>query len=31
MKKELFKAVGGMAIVVGTMVAMYNILILMIC
>jgi hypothetical protein len=31
MKKELFKAVGGMAIVVGTMVVMYNILILMIC
>jgi hypothetical protein len=31
MKKELFKAVGGMAIVVGTMVLMYNILFLMIC
>jgi hypothetical protein len=31
MKKELLKAVGGMAIVVGTMVAMYNILFLMIC
>jgi len=31
MKKELFKAVAGMAIVVGTMVVMYNILILMIC
>jgi hypothetical protein len=31
MKKELFKAVGGMAIVVGTMVLMYNVLIFMIC
>jgi hypothetical protein len=31
MKKELFKAVAGMAIVVGTMVVMYNILFLMIC
>jgi hypothetical protein len=31
MKKELFKAVAGMAIVVGTMVAMYNLLFIMIC
>jgi hypothetical protein len=31
MKKELFKAVAGMAVVVGTMVVMYNILFLMIC
>ena len=31
MKKELFNAVAGMAVVVGTMVAMYNVLIFMIC
>ena len=31
MKKELFKAVAGMAVVLGTMVVMYNILFLMIC
>jgi hypothetical protein len=31
MERELFKAVAGMAIVVGTMVAMYNVLIIMIC
>ena len=31
MERELFKAVAGMAIVVGTMVAMYNLLFIMIC
>jgi len=31
MKKELFNVVAGMAVVVGTMVAMYHTLILMIC
>jgi hypothetical protein len=31
MERELFKAVAGMAIVVGTMVAMYNLLFIIIC
>jgi len=31
MKKELFNVVAGMAVVVGTMVVMYNVLIFMIC
>jgi hypothetical protein len=31
MERELFKAVAGMAIVVCTMVAMYNLLFIMIC
>jgi hypothetical protein len=31
MKKELFNVVASFAVVVGTMVAMYNVLIFMIC
>jgi len=31
MKKELLNVVASFAVVVGTMVAMYNVLILMIC
>lgn len=31
MKKELFNVVASFAVVVGTMVVMYNLLIIMIC
>lgn len=31
MKRELFNTVAGLALIVGTMIAMYNVLIFMLC